>query len=334
MVGWFPFFKIQYGLIKKQKGVIGMKAIVIENYGEIQELHEKEMPKPVPAENQVLIEMHATSINPIDWKIRRGYLKEMIPFEFPIILGWDAAGIVTEIGSSVTSFKKGDRVFARPDTTPRGTYAEYIVTEEDLVVKMPDNINFEEAASIPLTGLTAWQCLVDFSEIKSGDKVLIHAGAGGVGSLAIQIAKNFGAYVASTASEKNQSFLESLGVDEFIDYKKTDFETVLSDYDIVLDTMGEDIQEKSFNVLKQGGKLVSIVSEPDKKRAESLGIKADFLMLEPDGKELQKIAELLENHRLKPIVGSVYPFSEKGLQDAHTLSESHHAKGKIVIKMQ
>jgi NADPH:quinone reductase-like Zn-dependent oxidoreductase len=311
-----------------------MKAIVIDNYGEISELKEREMPQPIPKDNQVLIEMHATSINPIDWKVRRGYLKEMMPFEFPIILGWDAAGIVEDVGSEVTAFKVGDRVFSRPNTTARGTYAEFIVAEEDLVANIPNNIGFEEAAAMPLAGLTAWQCLVDFSEIKSGDKVLIHAGSGGVGSLAIQIAKSLGAYVASTASGRNEELLTSLGVDKFIDYQNTAFETVLSDYDIVFDTMGGAIQEKSFNVLKKGGKLVSIISPPNEEKAKEKNIKAGLVWLQPNGKQLQQLADLMEKGSLKSIVGHVYPFSDKGLQEAHELSETHHAKGKIVVKIK
>jgi NADPH:quinone reductase-like Zn-dependent oxidoreductase len=311
-----------------------MKAIVIDNYGEISELKEREMPQPIPKDNQVLIEMHATSINPIDWKVRRGYLKEMMAFEFPIILGWDAAGIVEDVGSEVTAFKVGDRVFSRPNTTARGTYAEFIVAEEDLVANIPNNIGFEEAAAMPLAGLTAWQCLVDFSEIKSGDKVLIHAGSGGVGSLAIQIAKSLGAYVASTASGRNEELLTSLGVDKFIDYQNTAFETVLSDYDIVFDTMGGAIQEKSFNVLKKGGKLVSIISPPNEEKAKEKNIKAGLVWLQPNGKQLQQLADLMEKGILKSIVGHVYHFSDKGLQEAHELSETHHAKGKIVVKIK
>lgn len=311
-----------------------MKAIVIERYGGAEELEERDMPQPVPNDDQVLLEMHATSINPIDWKLRQGYLKEMIPFEFPIILGWDAAGKVAAVGANVKRFQVGDRVFARPNTTNRGTYAEYIVTEESMLAKIPDNVSYVEAASIPLAGLTAWQCLYDFSGMKRGDKVLIHAGAGGVGSLAIQIAKNAGAYVASTASTKNKELLESLGVDRFIDYSQQSFETLLKEYDIVLDTMGGDIQDKSFQVLKDGGKLVSIVSPPDEEKAKARNIQAGSIWLRPNGKQLQEIADLMEADKLKAIVGHEFPLSREGLCEAHKLSESHHARGKIVIAIK
>lgn len=219
-----------------------MKAIIIEQYGDANQLKEKDdIPVPEIKDNQVLVEMHATSINPIDWKLREGYLQEGVPFEFPIILGWDAAGVIKQVGKNVTSFQVGDEIFARPALTPNGTYAAYTAVDEKLLAMKPKNISFEEAAAVPLAGLTAWQCLVNFSEIKKGDRVLIHAGSGGVGSMAIQIAKSFGAYVASTASGKNETFLKELGVDQFINYKEEDFEDVLQDYDIVVDTLGGEI---------------------------------------------------------------------------------------------
>lgn len=310
-----------------------MKAIVIEAYGSSDQLIEKEVPKPTIEDNQVLVELHATSINPIDWKLREGYLQEKFPFTFPIILGWDAAGIIKETGSKVSNFQVGDHIFARPETTANGTYAEFTVVDENLLAKMPENLSFEEAASVPLTGLTAWQCLVDFSDIKSGDKVLIHAGSGGVGSFAIQIAKSFGAYVASTASEKNEAFLKELGVDEFINYKEEKFEEIVQDYDIVVDTMGGEIQEKSFGVLKKCGKLVSIVQPPDEEAAKSKGITAGFLWLEANGKELAELGNLIKKEQVKTHIGHTFPFSQEGLREAHKLSESHHAKGKIVIKI-
>ncbi|WLD95348.1 NADP-dependent oxidoreductase [Alkalihalobacillus sp. AL-G] len=311
-----------------------MKAIVIEQYGGKEQLTEKEVPTPAPGDDQILIEIYATSINPIDWKLREGYLKEMLRFEFPIILGWDTAGIVKEVGSKDSNFKVGDKVFSRPATTNRGTYAEYVVADESLVAKMPDNLDFGEAASVPLTGLTAWQCLFDFGEIKEGDKVLIHAGAGGVGTMAIQLAKNAGAYVATTASVKNIEFLKSIGADEVVNYKTTDFEDVLQDYDFVLDALGGEIQKKSFNVLKEGGRLASIVSRPDEETADEKGVKAGFVWLEPNGEQLGQLGKLIEQGQVKTHVGHTFDFSEEGLRKAHEISESHHAKGKIVINIK
>lgn len=311
-----------------------MKAVVINQYGSLDELKEQEVPTPEIKHNQVLVELYATSINPIDWKVRYGYLKDQAPFTFPIILGWDAAGIVKEVGQDVSRFKVGDRVFARPATTNMGTYAEYTAVDEDLLAIIPDNISFEEAAAVPLAGETAWQCLIDFSDIKAGDKVLIHAGAGGVGTYAIQFAKHFGAYVASTASDRNEELLKELGVDQFINYKNEDFAEVLTDYDIVLDTMGGEVMNKSFEVLKEGGKLVSIAGKPDEERANQKGIKAGSYWLQPNGEQLSEIASLMEQGVVKSIIGHTMPFTEEGIKEAHQLSETHHAKGKIVIKMK
>ncbi len=311
-----------------------MKAIIIEKYGGKGELKLREINKPGIRDDQVLIEMHATSVNPIDWKLREGYLKDMMPFKFPIVLGWDAAGIIIEKGAKIKDFNIGDRVFARPETSANGTYAEYIATEENLLAKIPDNISFEEAASIPLATLTAWQCLLDIGSLEKGQKVLIHAGAGGVGSMAIQIAKTLGAFVATTGSEKNQEFLKNLGADIVINYEKQDFEKELKDYDLVLDTMGMEIQNKSYVVLKNGGKLVTIVNQPDENLANKYGVTAKLHWLIPNGIQLRQIAKLMEEGKLKPLVGQVFEFSEKGLQYAHALSETHHAKGKIVIKIK
>lgn len=310
-----------------------MKTIVIEKYGGKEELKEKEMPQPTPKENQVVVKLHATSINPIDWKLREGYLKEMLPFDFPIILGWDAAGDIVELGSNVRNFKIGDKVFARPETTNRGTYAEFTAIDSHLLAKIPDNISYEEAACVPLTGLTAWQCLFEFGDVKKGEKVLIHAGAGGVGTFAIQLAKNAGAYVATTASARNSDFLKSLGADEVIDYKTQDFESILHQFDFVLDSLGGEVQEKSFTVLKEGGRLASIVSKPDQQKALQKNIKSDLVWLIPNGEQLKKLAELLQDEKLKVIIGHTFPLSAEGIKEAHALSETHHAKGKIVIKI-
>ncbi len=311
-----------------------MKAITINQYGDKEELKEEELAKPEPKSDEVLIKIHAAAVNPIDWKLRYGYLKEKFPFNFPIVLGWDASGIVEKPGEDVDSFQKGDRVFVRPELTNRGTYAEYTTAKEDLIAKIPEQISFEEAAAVPLAGLTAYQCLVNVGKLESGNKVLIHAGAGGVGSFAIQIAKNMGAYVATTASTKNVEFLKSLGADEVIDYTKDDFSQKLENYDLVIDTLGGDIQKKSFNILKKGGILVSIVEEPDQEKADKLGVTAKFHWLIPDGEELATLAEMMENNKLEPVVGKTFPFSEQGLKDAHELSETHHARGKIIIKVR
>ncbi|TWT08918.1 NADP-dependent oxidoreductase [Planomicrobium sp. CPCC 101079] len=311
-----------------------MKAIVIEQYGGIEELKEREVARPAINNDQVLLEIHATSINPIDWKLREGYLKEMLPFEFPIILGWDAAGVVVETGDNVTKFREGDRVITRPLTTRQGTYAEYVPVEEHLLAKMPDTMSFEEGAAIPLTGLTAWEGLVEIAGVKEGDKVLIHAGAGGVGTFAIQIAKSFGAYVATTASSKNAELLQSLGADRVIDYKNEDFSEVLSEFDIVLDTIGGETRTKSFGVLKKKGMLVSIVEPATEGEAEKYEVEIRYFFLEPDGEKLQKLADLYESGQLKAVIGETFEFTEKGLKNAHKISETNHAQGKLVIQIK
>jgi len=312
-----------------------MKAIVIEQYGDKDQLKEMEVPHPVPAEHQVVVKLKATSINPIDWKLRAGYLKDMMDWEFPIILGWDAAGVITEVGSAVTEWKIGDKVFARPDTTRFGTYAEYTLVDDHLLAPLPPGVSYQEAASVPLAGLTAWQALFDHGQLKAGEKVLIHAGAGGVGSLAIQLAKNAQAHVITTASAQNAEFLKSLGAEEVIDYKATNFAEVLSDIDLVFDTMGGDIQKDSFKVLKRDtGRLISIVGQPDEDIAREMNITAKSIWLQPDGKQLQEFGQLMEQRKVNAIVGTEIPFSEAGLRQAHELSETHHAKGKIVITFE
>ncbi|WP_142829331.1 NADP-dependent oxidoreductase [Planococcus soli] len=311
-----------------------MKAIVIDNYGGKEQLKEREMEKPAINDNQVLVEVHATSINPIDWKLREGYLKDMLPWEFPIILGWDAAGVIAEVGKNVKHYSVGDRVFARPATTRQGTYAEFVPVEMELLAHMPESMTFEQGAAIPLTGLTAYQCIVGFAEVKKGDKVLIHAGAGGVGSMAIQIANSIGAYVATTASDKNDELVKSLGANRVINYSEEDFSELLENFDAVLDTMGGEVLDKSFKVLKKGGKLISIAGQPSAEKAEEHGVKASDFWLEPNGEQLQKLAHLFVSGELKPTIGHVFEFTEQGLKDAHELSESHHARGKIVIKIK
>ncbi|RSL31703.1 NADP-dependent oxidoreductase [Salibacterium salarium] len=311
-----------------------MKAVVIDQYGGQDELKEREVNQPSISDDQVLVEIHATSINPIDWKVRAGYLQEILSFDFPVTLGWDAAGVVVKTGKDVTEYKVGDAVFARPATTREGTYAEYVAVDEHLLAAIPEGMSYEEAASIPLAGLTAWQCLVDYADIKKDDNVLIHGGAGGVGMFAIQIAKHYGAYVATTASEENDEFLKSIGADEIVHYKETDFSDALTHFDIVLDSIGGDVQSKSYRVLKENGKLVSIAQPPSEEEANRYGVEADFVWLEPQGEQLQTLGNLYESGQLKTCISESFSFSEKAIKEAHALSETHHVRGKLVIKMK
>ncbi len=311
-----------------------MKAVVIEEYGGKEVLKEKEVSRPKAGKNQVVVKEYATSINPIDWKLREGYLKQMVDWEFPIILGWDVAGIVAEVGEGVTDFKVGDEVFARPETTRFGTYAEYTLVDAPLLARKPKEISFEEAASIPLAGLTAWQALFDYAKLKAGEKILIQAGAGGVGSLAVQFAKNAGAYVIATASAGNHQLVKELGADEIIEYKTTDFADVLTDIDVVFDTVGGEVQQKSVKVLKaETGRLVSIVGVDEKAEVMAKEKKVNIMdaWLKPNGKQLTEIGDLLAAGKVKAVIGETFPMSEKGVYAAHSLSETHHAVGKIVL---
>ncbi|WP_182200160.1 NADP-dependent oxidoreductase [Paraliobacillus salinarum] len=311
-----------------------MKAVVINHYGNSDVLEDTEITKPTPEPNQVLVEVFATSINPIDWKVREGYMKEVIPFEFPIILGWDVAGKIVAVGDKVKNYQVGDEVFARPANTNKGTYAEYTLVDEDLLAKKPTTITFEEAASIPLAGLTAWQSLLDVAKLQEGEKVLIQAGAGGVGSLAIQIAKHVGAYVATTASKENEDYVKALGADLFINYKTEDFENIVKDFDVVFDMMGGEILDRGITVLKPGGRIVTIAGQPNQALADQYQVKAYSYWLEPNGKQLQEMADLLDKEIIKPQVNHTFSFSASGIKEAHDLSATHHAKGKIVIKMK
>ncbi|WP_038025628.1 NADP-dependent oxidoreductase, partial [Tetragenococcus muriaticus] len=211
------------------------RAVVINQYGGKDQLKESTVSLPKLEENQVLVSVQATSINPIDWKLREGYLQQKYPWDFPIVLGWDVAGVIVDVGQEVTNWQVGDKVFARPQTTRFGTYADYTIVNENLLVSIPDNTSYKEAAAVPLAGLTAYQVLFDHGELEAGQKVLIHAGSGGVGTFAIQLAKLQGAYVYTTASKKNHELLQSLGADETIDYHTTDFTEVVSQADLVLD---------------------------------------------------------------------------------------------------
>ena len=309
-----------------------MKAVVIDRYGGLDELQVRDMPVPELRSTDVLIEIHAAAVNPVDWKVREGYLKGMIPDNFPLIPGWDAAGIVKKTGPMASLYRPGDKVFSRTDIARAGTYAEYVAVDEELVALMPDNLTFVEAAAVPLACQTAWQALVETAFLKECDKLLVHAGSGGVGSFAIQIAKNREAYVATTCSAQNTEMARSLGADEVIDYTKTDFSEALHDFDFVLDTVGGETYRKSFKVLKKGGTLISLLEKPDEALAEESGVKAEYIFLQPDRKRLGMISELLQMGDLKAVVGAVLPLEEA--RKAQSLSQSRHAKGKIVLSVR
>ena len=330
-----------------------MKAAYITRYGNINDVQIDEQPKPSLTENAVLVKVHAASINPLDLRVLEGEFKAILPVPFPFILGNDFAGTVVEVGSKVSQFKVGDEVYAKTDLN--GAFAEYTVVQQSSLALKPQNISMEQAAALPLVGLTSWQALVEIAKVKAGQKVLIHAGSGGVGSIAIQLAKHLGATVATTTSEKNIPWVKALGADTIIDYKTTDFEQELKDYDVVLDTQGGKTLEKSLNILKRGGRLISISGPPDKNFAEAIkanwflkcvipllswsirhkakkrDISYSFLFMQPNGQQLSEISKLVESGKINPVVDKTYTFSE--IKDAFHYVNTGRAKGKIVLKI-
>lgn len=326
-----------------------MRAFAIDRYKA--PLTQREMPDPQPGPGQVLVAIAATSVNPIDFKLRDGEFKAVLPMAMPLILGGDLAGTVVALGAGATRFKIGDEVFGRPD--PIGTFAERIaVAETDLALK-PASLNMIEAASLPLVALTAWQVLVDRAGLKPGQKVLIHAGSGGVGTIAIQIAKHLGATVAATTSTSNVELVRNLGADVVVDYRKEDFAARLTEYDVVLNTLGRDVLKRSLSVLRRGGKLISISGPPDpafgreiganwlirqvlrllsariRRKARAKGIDYSFLFMHADGGQLAEIARLVDAGAIRPVIDKIFAFDD--LPVAVERSKSGRARGKFVV---
>ena len=312
-----------------------MKAIRIHNYGGPEVLKYEEAPRPEPQAGEVLVRVHAAGVNPIDWKVREGHMKDFWPHKFPLILGWDVSGTVEAVGpgpAAAGRFKIGDEVYSVPDVSRDGAYAEYIVVRESELAFKPKSLHHIRAAAVPLAALTAWQALFDTAQLQPGQRVLIHAGSGGVGHFAVQLAKWKGAYVFATASTKNQDLLRELGVDEPIDYTRQRFEDIARNIDIVLDTIGGETQERSWSVLKKGGNLVSLVQSPSKEKAKELGVRAAFVAGHPSGAQLAEIAKMIDSGKLAPIIDRILPLSEA--RRAHELSQSGHVRGKIVLRVK
>ena len=309
-----------------------MKAIRIHNYGGPEVLKYEDAPRPKPQAGEVLVRVHAAGVNPIDWKVREGHMKDFWHHKLPLILGWDLSGVVEELGRGASRFKIGAEVYSVPDPTRNGAYADYIVVRESELALKPNSLHHIRAAAVPLAALTAWQSLFDTAQLQPGQRVLIHGAAGGVGHFAVQLAKWKGAYVFATASTKNQELLRELGADETIDYTRQRFEDVARKIDIVLDPIGGDTQERSWQVLKKGGILLSVVQRPSADKAKALGIQAAFVASHPNGAELAKIAELIDSGDLKPIVNRILPLSEA--RRAHELSQTGHTHGKIVLRVK
>jgi NADPH:quinone reductase-like Zn-dependent oxidoreductase len=306
-----------------------MKAVRIHDYGNTDVLAYDDAPMPSISPTDVLVRVVGASVNPVDWKIREGYLRQMISYPLPLTLGWDVSGVVEAVGSGVSRFNVGDAVYSLPDMKRNGTYAEYVAIRADEVAHKPKTISHIEAASLPLAGLTAWEVLFTVGQLVEKQRVLIHAGSGGVGSLAVQLAKARGAFVIATTSGRNCAFVKSLGANEVIDYRTQRFQEVAKDIDVVFDTIGGEVQDASWSVLKPGGILVSIVSPPPVERAKALGMRSAFVFIEPNADILAQLAELVDTGSLRPIVGA--EFGLKDIAKAHALSQTGRVVGKIVL---
>jgi NADPH:quinone reductase-like Zn-dependent oxidoreductase len=333
-----------------------MKAFILDRYEKKGALRLGDMPEPALHADDVLVEVHAASLNPLDSKIRDGEFKPILPYHPPLILGHDVAGTVVRVGPDVRGFKPGDEIYARVRDGRIGTFAQFIAIDQaDLALK-PKGLSMEEAASIPLVGLTAWQVLVERAKLQKGQKVLIHAGSGGVGAFAIQLAKHLGATVATTTSAANIDLVRSLGADVVVDYKTQDFAKVLSGYDVVLNSLDGDTLEKSLDVLKPGGKLISISGPPDpafakqqglnwavrqvvglassniRKKAKARKVGYSFLFMRANGEQLGQITALIEAGIIRPVVDRIFPF--EATNEALAYIETGRAKGKVVVRLK
>jgi NADPH:quinone reductase-like Zn-dependent oxidoreductase len=333
-----------------------MKAFIIDRHSKKDPMRLGEKPDPKVRDDDVLIEVHAAGLNPLDSKIKAGEFKLILPYRMPLVLGHDVAGVVTRVGSHVQQFNVGDEVYSRPADYRIGTFAEMIAVDERNVALKPKNLNMEEAASIPLVGLTALQALIEKADLKKGQKVFIQAGSGGVGTFAIQLAKHVGATVATTTSKSNVELVKSLGADVVIDYKKQDFESLLRDYDVVLNSQDKTTLEKSLNVLKPGGKLISISGPPDpefaneqglswmlgqlcrvlsygiRKKAKRRNVDYSFLFMRANGAQLSEISSLIDAGVIRPVMDRVFPFASTN--EALAYVEAGRARGKVVVKVR
>jgi NADPH:quinone reductase-like Zn-dependent oxidoreductase len=334
-----------------------MKAFQVTKYSKKEQLRLADVAEPKVAENEVLVKIHSAGVNLLDSMIKWGEFKLFLPYKTPLTNGHDMVGVITKVGAKVSKYKVGDEVFSRVADYKIGTFAEFIaVNENDLALK-PKNLSMDEAASMPLVGLTAWQALVEIGKVKKGQKIFIQAGSGGVGTFAIQLAKHLGAFVATTTSSKNIELVKSLGADLVIDYKTEDFSKILKDYDMVLHSNREKIVlEQSLGVLKKGGQLISLVGPPTpefaqeiglpwhlkfvtkllsseaKKKAEKLGVHFKFLFMRADGQQLAEITKLIEAGIIKPVIDKVFPFEQTN--EALGYVETGRAKGKVVISLK
>ena len=328
-----------------------MKAFIVDSYG-TDGLRAADVPQPTVGRRDVLVQVRAASINPLDKMVRNGEFKRLLKYRPPFILGHDVAGVVTEVGTDVRAFTVGDEVYARPRDLRIGTFAEFIAIDADDVALKPRSLSFDEAGAVPLVALAAWQTLVDLAHVEPGQKVLVHAGAGGLGSTVIQVAKHLGAYVATTARTSDVERVRALGADEVIDFTERDFAEVLSGYDVVLDSLGGTNLEKSLTVLRRGGLAISVVGPPDpsfaaqlgqpilapvmallsrkvRKRAKQLGVRYSFFFMRANGAQLKELAALYDSGTLRPVLDRTFPFEET--LEAMAYVEQGRANGKIVV---
>ena len=308
-----------------------MKAVTIHEYGGPEELIYEDVPIPQFGPDEILVRIQATSVNPVDWKTREGHNKERKKLDFPFILGWDVAGAVADSGNLVSRFGVGDLVFALADMNRNGAEAQYIVLKTDAAARIPATLSLEEAAAVPLTSLTAWMMLFDKANLQRGQRVLIHAASGGVGSFAVQFAKIAGAHVAGTTSDVNIHYVKSLGADEVIDYKREEFSSVLKDFDVVLDTIGGETQKKSLAVLKKGGVLVTTVKPEYESLAREYGVRLESGVVMPNGARLQEIGGLIDEGKLKVFIER--EFDLKQVKDAQEYSRTGKVRGKLIVKV-
>ncbi len=334
-----------------------MRAVIVDRYGTPGTVRVGEVPNPVVGARDVLVEVHAAGVNPLDVKIRAGEFKALLPYKVPFLLGNDVAGVVLEVGSDVDRFSVGDEVYARPGKDRIGTFADVIAIDQDEVAAKPTSLTMTEAAALPLVALTAWQALVERANVQPGQKVLIHAGAGGVGTIAIQLAHQLGAEVATTVSTRNVDLVKNLGADVVIDYREQDFSTVLSGYDMVLDSVGGANLSQSFQVLRPGGLAVGIAGPPDPAFAREIGanplvrgamtalsaktrwtarrhdVRYSFLFMRADGAQLTHITELVDAGHIRPIVDRTFEFD--AVLDALAYVEAGSSRpGKVVVEMR
>jgi NADPH:quinone reductase-like Zn-dependent oxidoreductase len=308
-----------------------VKAVRIHQYGGPEVLIYEDAPRPEPGPGEVLARVHAASVNPVDWKIRSAHPNYRMGHKLPLILGRDMSGRVEAVGPGVTRLRPGAEIYARADIRRDGTYAQYLVIEESRVALKPTSIDHIHAAAIPVTGLTAWQALFETAQLAPGQRVLVHAAAGGLGVCAVQLARWKGAYVIGTASAPNHDLLRDLGVDEALDYRTVRFEETVREVDVVLDAVGGDTQARSWQVLKKGGILVSVVNSPSAEQARRHGVRQACVFLHPRFQWLQELARLVDAGAFRPVVSTVLPLPEA--RRAHELIQSGHARGKIVLEV-